>query len=128
MNKTINHAKNIFCFLDDILIVSKGSETEHEKLVETILKKLDDENLALKISKSEFFKNQVNWLVHYLSESGVSPKFTKTEAIQNLNPLELKQLRSFLGRINPAKFIPNAVEENVKGERKISKRRIKRKS
>ena len=29
----------------------KGSEIEHGKLVETVLKKLDDENLALKISK-----------------------------------------------------------------------------
>ena len=107
--------------MDDILIVSKGSETEHEKLVETRPKKLDYENLALKISKSEFFKNQMNWLGHYLSESGVSPKFTKTEAIQNLNPLELKQLRSFLCRLNPAKFIPNAVEENVKEEKNLKK-------
>ena len=30
MDRTINHAKNTFCFLDDILIVSKGSEIEHE--------------------------------------------------------------------------------------------------
>ena len=27
MDRTVNHAKNTFCFLDDILIVSKGSET-----------------------------------------------------------------------------------------------------
>ena len=101
--------KNTFCFLDDILIVSKGSEIEHEKLVETVLKKLNDENLALKISKCDFFKQQMNWLGHHLSESGVSPKFTQTGAILNLNPPKLlKQLRSFLGSINhPAKFIPS---------------------
>ena len=29
-------------FLDDILIVSKGNETEHGKLVETVLKSSDD--------------------------------------------------------------------------------------
>ena len=110
MDRTINHAKNTFCFLDDILIVSKGNEMEHRTLVESVLKKLDDENLALKISKCEFFKQQVNWLGHHLSESGVSPKFTKTEAILNLTPPKLlKQLRSFLGSINHlAKFIPNA--------------------
>ena len=56
MDRTINHAKNTFCFLDDILIVSKGNKIEHENLVESILKKLDDENLASKISKSGFFK------------------------------------------------------------------------
>ena len=110
MDRTINHAKNTFCFLDDILVVSKGNEIEHGTLVETVLKKLDDENLALKISKCEFFKQQVDWLGHHLSASGVNPKFTKTEAFINLNPPKsLKQLRSFLGSINHlAKFIPNA--------------------
>ena len=39
MDRTINHAKNTFCFLDDILIVSKGEKTEHEKLMLDILKK-----------------------------------------------------------------------------------------
>ena len=86
LDRTINHAKNTFCFLDDIFIVSKGNEIEHEKLVETVLQKLDDENLALKISKCEFIKQQVKWLGHQLSELGVSAKFTKTEAILNLNP------------------------------------------
>ena len=33
MDRTIYHAKNTFCFLDDIRNVSEGSETEHQKLV-----------------------------------------------------------------------------------------------
>ena len=37
MNRTINHSKNTFCFLDDILIVSEGEEAEHAKLVEKVL-------------------------------------------------------------------------------------------
>ena len=76
MDRTINHAKNTFCFLDDILIVSKGNEIEHRNLVEAVLKKLDAENLALKLSKCEFFKQEVNWLGHHLSEVGIKPKIT----------------------------------------------------
>ena len=110
MDRTINHAKNTFCFLDDILIVSKGNEIEHGNLVEAVLKKLDAENLALKLTKCEFFKQEVNWLVHHLSEAGVRPKIPKTKAVINLNPPKsLKQLRSFLGSINHlAKFMTNA--------------------
>ena len=89
MDRNINHAKNTFCFLDDILIVSKGNEIEHGKLVETVLKKLDDENLALKISKCEFFKQQVNWLGHHLSELGVSPKFTKNRSNPKFKPTKI---------------------------------------
>ena len=48
MDKTLNHAENTFCFLGDILIVSKGSEEEHEKLIMNVLEKLDIDNLALK--------------------------------------------------------------------------------
>ena len=56
IDRTLNHAKNTFWFLDDILIVSKGDKKEHEKLVLEVLKKPDGENLALKLSKCEFFQ------------------------------------------------------------------------
>ena len=106
MDRTLNHAKNTFCFLDDILIVSKG----HERLVLNVLKQLDEENLALKLSKCEFFQSSVNWLGHELSPEGIIPKITKTEAISNHQPPKsLKQLRSFMGIMNQlSKFIPNA--------------------
>ena len=109
INRTLNHAENTFCFLDEILIVSKGSAEEHEKLIMNVLEKLDKENLALKLLKCEFFQNEANWLGHKLLLDGISPK-KKTEAILKLSPpTSLKQLRSFLGSINHlAKFIPNA--------------------
>ena len=33
MDRTLNHAKNTFCFIDDILIVSKGEAKDQEKRV-----------------------------------------------------------------------------------------------
>ena len=72
VDRTINHPKKTFYFLDDIFIVSKEDESEHKKLVEKILKSLNDENLALKISKCEIFKNQVDWEGHHLSDWGVT--------------------------------------------------------
>ena len=96
IDRTLNHAKNIFCLLDDILIVSKGEKKEHKTLVINVLKKLDDENLALKLAKCQFFQTENNSLGHKLTPSGITPKFTKTEAILNLqHPKLLKQLRSF---------------------------------
>ena len=37
--------KSTFCFLDDILILSKGSEEDHFQLVTNCLKKIDAVNL-----------------------------------------------------------------------------------
>ena len=39
LDRTLNHDKNTFCFLDDILIVSKRDEKDNEKLVLEVLKK-----------------------------------------------------------------------------------------
>ena len=80
------------------------------KLVREVLKRLDNENLILKLAKCEFFQSEVNWLGHKLSPTGIVPKITKTEAILNLHPPKpLKQLRSFLGSINHLSiFILNA--------------------
>ena len=49
-------------FIDDILIASKGTKTEHIALVEKILKKLDVSNVALKLRKCEFAKTECEWL------------------------------------------------------------------
>ena len=38
-------------FIDGILIISKGSKIEHIALMEKILKKIDKENMALKLEK-----------------------------------------------------------------------------
>ena len=110
MDRTLNHAKNTFCFLDDILIVSKEDKHEHEKLVLEVLKQMNKKNLALKLEKCEFFQTEVNWLGHKFTPGGITPKVTKTEALPKLqHPKSLKQLRSFMGSINHlSKLIPNA--------------------
>ena len=139
IDRTLNHAKNTFCFLDDILIVLKGDEREHEQLVTEVLKKLDNENLALKLEKCAFFQSEVKWLGHKLTSEGITPKITKTEAILKLqHPKCLKQLRSLMGSINHfSKFIRNAAsltdkfrpllrEENEKKKMKNVKLPVKK--
>ena len=51
MDRTLNHAKNTLCFLDDILIVSKGEKHEHEKLVLEDLKTNEQKKSSVKIRK-----------------------------------------------------------------------------
>ena len=44
MDYTLVGLKNTHCFLDDIIIVSRGSKEDHLKLVYNFLKKLNDKN------------------------------------------------------------------------------------
>ena len=56
MDYTLIGLKNTFCFLDDILILSKGSEEDHFQIVLDCLKKLDADNLRINLPKCHFAK------------------------------------------------------------------------
>ena len=114
MDNTIQEIQEVFGFLDDMLIVSKGSVTEHNETVDKVLSRLDKEGFALKLSKCEFLKTKLAWLGFEIDETGVRPKHSKIEAVMALQPPKsLKQLRSFMGILNHmSRFIPNLQMQN----------------
>ena len=109
MDYTLIGLKNTFCFLDDILIVSKGSEEDHFTLVIDCVKKLDADNLRINLPKCHFAKQEISWLGYNITQTGISPLETKTSSILSLQPPNtLEKLRSFLGSADYiSKFIPN---------------------
>ena len=107
MDYTLAGLDNTRCFLDDIIIVSRGSKEDHLKLVYTCLKKMDEDNLRKHLPKCHFARTEIEWLGYKFTQSRVAPLETKTSAILNLTALKnLTQLRSFLGSVH-YKFIPN---------------------
>ena len=58
---TLRNCHNKFAFLDDILVITKGSITDHEKELDKILYLLDKENLAIKLQKCEFARKQIKF-------------------------------------------------------------------
>ena len=99
----------VFVFIDDILIVTKGTKQEHLDNVREILKVIDDAELQLKAGKCNFAKQEIEWLGFKLTNSGISPINSKVQGItEKLRPTNLKELRSFLGAVNQFnKFIPD---------------------
>ena len=97
------------CYIDDILIASKGSLNEHKAIITKILNILDSKNMAVKWEKCAFFQKEIEWLGFKISNSGVKPLVGKSDSIKNLpNPKNISKLRSFFGSINQyMKFVPN---------------------
>ena len=97
------------CYIDDILIASKGSLNEHKAILTNILNILDNKNMSVKWEKCAFFKKETEWLGFKISKSGVKPLEGKSDSIKNLpNPKNISELRSFFGSINQyMKFVPN---------------------
>ena len=112
MDYTLIVLENTYCFLDDILIVSKGSLIDHKNYVMKCLQRLDDKNLRINLPKCHFGKLEIDWLGYHISQEGISPLESKTAAFLALEaPKTLKKLRSFLGSVHYiGKFIPNLAQ------------------
>ena len=94
-------------YLDDIIIFSKY-EAEHLKHIEIIFQKLKEAGLKLKESKCDFFKKEIHYLGHLISDKGIYPLPGKLDTIHNMpkqnNAKEIKQFLGLCGYYR--KFVP----------------------
>ena len=96
-------------FLDDIIIITKGTIGRHEDEIDKTVNRLNEENLAISLHKCEFGLNENIWLGYKINAEGIKPTKRKTDAIIQLeNPNTAKALRSLMGSNHHLiKFIPN---------------------
>ena len=62
MDTTLDGLKSTNAFLDDIIIISKGTLEEHETEIDKTLNRLDNKNLAITLHKCEFGWTENTWL------------------------------------------------------------------
>jgi hypothetical protein len=84
-------------YIDDIMIHSKNFE-DHIIHVTKVLQKLREHNLVVKLKKSRFCEQQIEFLGHEIGKDGIKPNSKKVETINKIKePQTLTELRSFLG-------------------------------
>ena len=109
LDLTLANVNSVFVYIDDVLIVTKGTKQEHLNKVREVMKILDEANLQLKAEKCIIAQESIEWLGYKLTRTGLSPVNAKAQGkSERLRPNNLKKLRSFLGAVNQFnKFIPN---------------------
>lgn len=99
-----------FChvYIDDIIVFSTSLE-EHSNHLFKIIGTLKEANMKISLEKSEFYKNEVEFLGYIVGYNVIKTDPRKIETIQNYPlPTTLRQLRSFLGMSGYyRKFIKN---------------------
>ena len=110
-------------WLDDIIIVTRGSKQDHEKTLCDVLNKLEKAGYRASKKKSEFFMIETNWLGHEINENGIKPNGEKVEAILKLEAPEItKDLKSFPVAIQyMAKFLPKLSERTDRWRKLLKK-------
>lgn len=110
INKIINSLgiENILVYMDDILIAT-ATTCEGLRLLELVLKQLDETGLKLNLRKCSFLKSQVEYLGHTINSLGIAPGTRKTDAVKHFKePKNVHEIRQFLGLAGYfRKFIQN---------------------
>ena len=89
--------RDCLIYLNNIIIFSSNFEEHLEKL-QAVFQQLGNNNLKLKGSKCEFFKSQVSYLEHIVSEEGIRTDPAKIEVVKTSPvPKSVKEVRQFLG-------------------------------
>ena len=98
-----------FCivYMDNLLVFSE-SEEEHLKHLEIIFEKFRNADLKLKLSKCQFWKKEIEYLGHLVSQEGIKVMPDKINTVLRIKPpSNVKEAKSALGIMGyVASFIP----------------------
>jgi len=91
---------DIATFIDDILVAT-DTEEGHDKLVEEVLKRLEENDLFVKPEKCKWKVREVEFLGVIISPKGVEMQKEKIEGVLNWPvPRNIKEVQKFLGLAN----------------------------
>ena len=89
--------RDCLIYLDDIIIFSDTFENHLERL-EAVFQRLHKYNLKLKASKCEFFRSEVTYLGHVVSQAGIKTDPEKIRVLKDWPvPKSIKDVRKLLG-------------------------------
>ena len=109
MDRILGDLPYIFVYLDDIIIFSRNHE-EHVQHLEELLRRLQENGLVINPAKCEFFRSNIEFLVHHVDAAGMQPLPSHVQAIRDFPaPTDVKSLQRFLGMVNfYRRFLPGA--------------------
>ena len=105
---TLAGIEGVVCLLDDVLIFA-ANKTEHDLILDKVLRKLVEAGITLNKNKCIFGASQVTFLGHIVSQNGISADPEKVRSITQMpSPKDVHELRRYLGLCNYlSKFVPH---------------------
>ena len=100
------------CLLEDI-IVAGSTDEEHLKLLDKVLRRLNEYNLTINKKKSKFFQREIVYCGFRIEAEGLHKMPERVQAVVEVPPPKnISQLRAFLGMVNYyQRFLPNLSQQ-----------------
>jgi hypothetical protein len=101
MNELFTGLDFVRAYIDDLLIITKGSFVEHLDQLGLVLARLESAGLKVNAKKSFFARGELEYLGYWITRTGIQPMKNKVAAIMQIaEPKTRKELRSFIGIVN----------------------------
>jgi len=100
MDKVLERANFLKCYINDVLVHSKGL-LQHLAHLEELFKRFHEVNMKIHPKKCEFIVSSVVYFGHKILPNGIMVHWAKVIAILEMpNPTDVHTLRSFIGLCN----------------------------
>ena len=111
MQEILAGLEGVECQMDDILVFGDTYE-QHDKRLEAVFRRLEENGVTLNLDKCEFAKEKAAFLGHLIGKDGIEADPSKVEAIGQMKaPADVSELRHFLGMVNQmGKNLPNLAQ------------------
>lgn len=116
--------KNVFIYMDDILILGRTKE-EHDEALIKVLERAREKGVKLNINKLKIDVKQVKYLGHTFSENAIEPDYDRIEAIKRMSrPKDKKDMHKFLGVIGYVRPFTANMSELTAPLRELMKKNV----
>ena len=96
----MSELEHVRVYLDDLLVITKGTFEDHLEKLDGVLAKLMKAGLKVNLKKSFFACTETDYLGYRITREGLKPQQKKIEAILALKPpTTLKLNKSLLGMV-----------------------------
>ena len=108
MNEVLDGLEGTFAYMDDVLVYGNDRE-EHDKRLESVMKRLREVDLKLNKEKCVFAQSKLKFLGHKFTKSGIEPDGDKVSAILEMpEPTSVPLLRQIMGMVHYlGAYLPN---------------------
>ena len=101
MNELFGEFPYVRAYIDDLLVITKGSLEDHLEKLDAVFTKLTAAGLKVNAEKSFFCTGETEYLGYWITRDGIKPMPKKVHAMLKIaEPTTKKQLRGFIGLVN----------------------------
>ena len=101
ITKLMDGIEGAFIYIDNPLLITKGTFKEHLTAIRQVLKRMQTKDLQVNIDKPHFAVTEVEYLGYDLDRESVRPQARKVQSILDMTkPKTAKELRGFIGLVN----------------------------